>query len=60
MYHSCASFGHPNDRDTGHGNSDGVRARWDTRAVEDILSRKGFERSFYRRTPIWQVVVYTR
>lgn len=31
-----------------------------TRAVEEIIRKKGLKRSFYRRTPIWQVVVYTR
>ena len=31
-----------------------------TRAVEDLLRRKGLKQSFYRRTLIWQVAVYTR
>ena len=31
-----------------------------TRAVEDLLRRKGLKQSFYRRALIWQVAVYTR
>lgn len=31
-----------------------------TEAVEAIVRRSGFERKFYRRTLIWQIVVYRR
>src|SRR5687768_14097451 len=31
-----------------------------TRAVERVLAEQGFKRRFYRRTFIWQVVVYGR
>lgn len=31
-----------------------------TQAVEALVKSQGFQRKFYRRTLIWQVVVYTR
>jgi magnesium-protoporphyrin O-methyltransferase len=31
-----------------------------TQAVEDLITSRGLKRAFYRRTMIWQVIVYTR